>query len=246
MQMMRCMHSGDAVGGVVDVFWQKEPPAEIRGDRGCVRVYVTAVNGEFRVQSYSKQGKRIQFCGHGALAAAWVAFQHAPDAESLNFFNANQSWQGRHAGDDITLIYRRPMVQAAAVPEWATAALGADPLGAALVGDDTGYLIIELTDADSVQAMEPDLDALAAATERAVIVTACESNTEFVFRYFAPQYGTPEDAATGSAAVQLAAYWGAKLPAEEFHVRQLSHQGAVMRVACLDNAVELTGRVTYR
>ncbi|MBT8422010.1 MAG: PhzF family phenazine biosynthesis protein [Gammaproteobacteria bacterium] len=246
MHRVRCMHSDTAAGGRADVHWSEEPPKKsIKAD--CVQVFVTPVDNEFRAESYSINGKRIQFCGHGSLAAAWVAFsEHAPAAATLNFFNANQSWQARRVGDEITLVYARPRFRPCVVPEFASGALGTQPQAAAVVGDDTGYLILQFPDAESVRSLQPDPDAIMTASQRALIVTASESSADFVFRYFAPQYGEPEDAATGSAAVQLAAYWGAKLPSEEFHVRQLSHHGAEMHVTCGGDEVALTAPVAYR
>lgn len=240
------MHSNWAVGGVADVHWGQTPPREAT-PADCVQVYIVPDNGELFAESYGIDGKRIQFCGHGALAAAWVAFnEYAPDATHLNFASSTQSWQARRLDNDVRLIYRRPFARSRAIPDFAGPVLGAQPSAVAEMGGDAGYLVVQLPDAKAVQLLQPDLQALAAATDRAVIVTACESDTDFVFRYFAPQYGNPEDQATGSAAVQLAAYWGSKLPTSRFHVQQLSDHGAEMWVVCKDNAVELTARVAYR
>ena len=66
-----------------------------------------------------------------------------------------------------------------------------------------------------------------------------------VFRYFAPQYGSPEDAATGSAAVQLAAFWSPRLARERFTAVQLSPEGARLQLACGAESVDLMARVEY-
>ena len=57
---------------------------------------------------------------------------------------------------------------------------------------------------------------------------------------------TPEDAATGSAAVQLAAFWLSRLARERFTAVQLSPQGARLQLACGVDSVDLMARVAYR
>jgi predicted PhzF superfamily epimerase YddE/YHI9 len=222
----------------------------------CTQVFVAHDDGHYVAESFTPEGGRIQFCGLGALAAAWVVFdQHAADVAVLQFANAEQSWQARQSSadpsnddSDITLIYKRPSPADCAVPAFAAPVLGAQPLTAAVVGGPSGYLVLELADVSVLQALQPDFSALMAATERALIVTAKALHADgpgCVFRYFAPQYGTPEDAATGSAAVQLAAFWSSRLERERFTAVQLSPQGAWLQLACGADSVDLMARVEY-
>lgn len=227
---------------------------------GYTSVLVAGSNGHYVAESYTPAGAHIQFCGHGAMAAAWWVL-HAIEASRrfVAFTSAHHSWHARRsepteADTDIALAYARPDPLGCAVPEFAPACLGSQPVAAATVGDAAGYLVIEVGSALTVQQLQPDLAALGAATGRALIVTArapLAANAAphrlpgCVFRYFAPQYGVPEDAATGSAAVQLAAYWSARLPAAKLTLRQLSPQGAAMQVACHADTVELLARVGY-
>lgn len=269
-QLVRCMFdaSGAAAGGLANVHWLADVPpnellttAEARLAHGavtdCVQVFVAGSDGRYVAESFTPAGRRIQFCGHGALAAAWVMFdQHEPDAATLTFSNELQSWQGQPSSDDssdegsdITLIYKRPLPTDCAVPGFAVTALGVQPLSAAKVGGASGYLLLELPDADAVRALRPDYGAISAATDRAVIITAqtmYNREPACVFRYFAPQYGTPEDAATGSAAVQLAAFWSPRLRCERFTAVQLSPQGAILQLGCAGDEVDLKAQVGYR
>lgn len=258
--LVRCMFSDTAAGGVASVRWfadlsprdlNSTAAALLAGESaGHVQVFVIGGNGNYLAESYSPNGTRIKFCGHGALAAAWVLLNgHESNTETLQFSNADRSWQARRSGDDaadIELTYERPALQNCAVPDFAALALGLAPVFAAKAGGAQDYFIFELADADSLRALQPDFAAINAATERAVIATAREAAAGFVFRYFAPQYGNPEDAATGSAAVQLAAYWSARLQVECLTARQLSPQGAEMRLGCHGDAVDLAARVGYR
>jgi len=257
------MHSqaAPASGGLAMVTWLPNVlPAELDGVAATLRdsadtlytqVCVTGDGDGFVAESYSPSGHPIQFCGHGALAAAWVMLtDHKPEAPVLDFRNRQQSWQARRVDSgfaDIALTYARPEPLACAVPDFAEACLGSRPIAAAEVGSATDYLILEFADAQTVQSIEPDILAISAASQRAFIVTARANSDEpaCVLRYFAPQYGTPEDTATGSAAVQLAAYWATRFGAEKFTAQQLSAQGATMQLRCHGEVVELAARVEY-
>jgi predicted PhzF superfamily epimerase YddE/YHI9 len=259
------MHTAaPASGGLANAHWLADvSPHEIQlsaeqffasGAAGdCTQVFVASDEGRYVAESYTPEGGRIQFCGLGALAAAWLVFdQYATDAAVLGFANAEQSWQARRSAaddSDITLIYKKPLPVDCAVPAFAAAVLGAQPLSAAEVGGPSGYLLLELADASAVQALQPDFSAISAATRRALMVTARAMHADglgCVFRYFAPQYGSPEDAATGSAAVQLAAFWSSRLERERFTAVQLSAQGARLQLGCGGDSVDLTARVEYR
>jgi predicted PhzF superfamily epimerase YddE/YHI9 len=258
------MFSDTAAGSVARVHWLADTaPAELvataealfaeqRPDH--VQVFVAGNNGRYVAESYTPDGTRILFCGHGALCAAYAVFQeYETDATRLDFSNADHNWQARRSApgsSDInfiySLIYKHPELNACAVPDFAAEVLGVQPQAAAVVGGDAGYLIVELDDVAAVRAVQPDFAALVAAPQRALIVTAKDTTNAAVFRYFAPQYGNPEDAATGSAAVQLAAYWLSPSQSEQWTLRQLSPQGAEMQVACRNGAVDLAARVGYR
>ena len=257
------MHSAaaPASGGLAMVTWLPNvAPAELDGVAATVQdsadtlytwVCVAGDGDRYIAESYSPSGHPIQFCGHGALAAAWVMLtEHNREAPVLSFSNRQQSWQARRVDSgfaDIALTYARPEPLACDVPGFAEACLGSKPIAAAEVGAATDYLILEFADAKTVQSIEPDIMAMSAASQRAFIVTA-RANSDApgcVLRYFAPQYGTPEDPATGSAAVQLAAYWAPRFGVDEFTAQQLSTQGATMQLSCHGEVVELAARVGY-
>ena len=258
---LRCMYSDAAAGGVADVHWLTDAsPLELtnaavsfcngNNSNDTTQVFVTSHEGRFVAESYSATGRRINFCGHGALAAARVVFdRHAAGANECEFSNAEQSWRARYSADCIALTYSQSSVEVCSIPTFAKAALGVQPLTAATVGGSSGYLLLQLADAELVKSLQPDYALITAATERSLIVTAQADNIHppgCVFRYFAPQYGTPEDAATGSAAIQLAAFWSPHFDGSPFTAWQLSPQGAEMQLSCSGSTVDLTARVGYR
>jgi predicted PhzF superfamily epimerase YddE/YHI9 len=262
-QLVSCMHNAlvSDSGGLAMVHWMPDVAAvELDAVAATIQasahnddtlVCVTTESGEYIAESYSPTGKPIQFCGHGALAAAWVVMnEHAPDESVVSFSSHRHKWTARRADfdvADVALTYARPEPLECPVPDFAEACLGGKVIKAAKVGADTDYLILELADAAAVKSARPDAAAICAATQRALIITARaqELSSGCVFRYFAPQYGDPEDAATGSAAVQLAAYWGPDLKMPRFKAQQLSLQGATMQLTCQSEMVELAARVGY-
>jgi len=255
------MHGGNAEGGLAEVHWLGSVASpdviEAAASRledlpaaDCVRVFLAAHDGRYTAESFTPAGNRIRFCGHGALAAAWWVFeQPETNAASLQFSNADRSWLAQSsaaANADIRLTYDTPEVRDCTVPDWVRAALGAQPQAAAEAGGPADYLLLEFAGPEAVRTLQPENAAIGAATRRALIVTArAASEQGCVFRYFAPQYGVPEDAATGSAATQLAAYWKPRLGSDHFSASQLSLGGALMQLACHAGTVELAARVGY-
>jgi hypothetical protein len=114
-QLIRCMHGPSAIGGQAEVHWlpgltpvELSAAATIQSDavaNDTVRTFVTRVDDHYLVECYSAAGRRINFCGHGALAAAFVMFEQQAVAVTLEFANEKQTWQANYAGNDITLFY---------------------------------------------------------------------------------------------------------------------------------------------
>ena len=53
---------------------------------------------------------------------------------------------------------------------------------------------------------------------------------DFASRYFAPQFGIPEDPVTGSAHCQLAPYWAAHLGKSAFRAFQASERTGILNL----------------
>ena len=96
-------------------------------------------------------------------------------------------------------------------PQWLTQLFGdTAPLAAAISGGDADYLVVQWPAGFDLGQLPVPL-MLGKFTQRALIAT-CESRhsqglADIESRYFAPQYGVPEDPATGSAMRILAMYW---------------------------------------
>jgi predicted PhzF superfamily epimerase YddE/YHI9 len=86
------------------------------------------------------------------------------------------------------------------------------------------------------------MDALAAAGARGVIATAPGSGADYVFRFFAPAVGVPEDPGTGSAHCTLMPYWARRLGRTRLESRQLSARGAAFLCELRGERVGIAGQ----
>lgn len=167
------------------------------------------------VRCYTSSGTPIQCCGHGLLCCARHWLSH---------------WQSDgvlHACDDVvpctqdgalTWVGLPAVVPTACdTPAWLDRVLDAKTSqqvkDCALAGPADGYLVIELAEDTDLAAITPPTADLGKDTRRALIITCAVSpelaraGEQIHFRYFAPQYGVSEDAATGSAMRVLSPYW---------------------------------------
>jgi trans-2,3-dihydro-3-hydroxyanthranilate isomerase len=147
-------------------------------------------------------GDELPFAGHPLVGAAWVlTVAGSSPARSLRCGIGEVRIR---ADGDLTWI-EVPMIGEVA-PDHAVAEFLAGAGIAATVSTDRvllpyEYMIGELESAAAVAALDPSLDALAAAF--GTLVYARDGNRVRA-RFFAPRTSVPEDPATGSAAVALA------------------------------------------
>jgi predicted PhzF superfamily epimerase YddE/YHI9 len=74
-----------------------------------------------------------------------------------------------------------------------------------------------------------------------VIVTAKGDTSDFVSRFFAPDFGVPEDPVTGSAHCTLIPYWAEKLGKNELFARQVSARGGELFCELRGDRVTMAG-----
>ncbi len=208
-------------------------------------VYIQAIDSprHYAIRWFNRSHE-IQRCIHGTLAAAaFVQGDQSNQAsryifqsqrESLIVFTDNSSYKIR-----LPLTPLEPIGTASSLHQ-------SLPKAKLLFQSQArdGYIIAKFSQAKYIQNFMLDDDIIQAIKHQALIITARDSHTEnrIVFRYFAPQYGQTEDAATGSAASVLWTYWqkiGNKK--NTLDVRQLSPQGGVMQLA-----QEVEGSVTVK
>jgi len=204
-----------------------------------------ATGGQYHVECYDANSM-ISCCGHGLLAMAEARLP-STDGATIRF----------QVGDSEVLAYRRrgltwlsfPRLhcQFADLPGWFEAlgqssALAGEPVRYASAGGASGYDIFEWPDNFPLQTLPRPGASLGQYSQRAMIVTAKQSRdacSDIHFRYFAPQYGVDEDAATGSAMRVLVDYWAGEFNSLTAH--QCSAQGGVLMGAPNADRVEVGG-----
>ncbi len=140
-------------------------------------------------------------------------------------------------------------VEAVAVPDWVRALLGATPEQAATAGPENGYLIVEMAADCDLAALPAPGDALTKRSTRSLIVTRRTTGGDSLqgetiqFRYFAPQFGVPEDTATGSAMRVLANYWRHRGEGDEQKALQRSAGGGWLQSRIEGEYTWIGGRV---
>ena len=198
------------------------------------------------VRCFSDQGRPIECCGHGLLCSA--AFWRARWGSDGGLVNGATHIPFRQEGALIWLQFPYPDLTPSALPQGIDRLLSGAALSCDRVGTASGYLLVELQSSDELTAMTPPGEALKALTDRALLVyVRCAQNnatpTPYCFRYFAPQYGSAEDTATGSAMRLITASAGTRYTDHEIMAAQLSPGGGLLYGAVEGDTVWVGGQV---
>ena len=92
-----------------------------------------------------------------------------------------------------------------------------------------------------IRDFQPDFERIASLDAFAVIVSAPGDAVDYVYRFFAPRQGIPEDPVTGSANCTLVPYWSKRLGKSELAAKQLSARGGDLRCTLRENRVLMAG-----
>lgn len=152
----------------------------------------------------------VPLCGHATLAAAHVLYSElGQSTKAINFETASGrlSVQPNGAAYEMELP-ALPAQRLTNPPEALIAALGCTPLQVWL----GHYVVAILEGPEDVLCLEPDLERLKAVSLAlggqgnvgVAAVGGAPAHFDVVDRFFAPGYGIPEDAATGSFHAMLA------------------------------------------
>jgi PhzF family phenazine biosynthesis protein len=181
----------------------------------------------------------VDLCGHATLAAAHVLFRyHLPAAQRVEFETRSGVLAVARDGDYLSMDFpARPGQPLAAIDSLA-AVLGARPREAYLARD-----LLAIFDSESqVRDFKPDFAHIAALDAFGLTIAAPGDEVDYVYRFFAPRQGIPEDPATGSANCTLVPYWAKRLGKTDLTARQLSPRGGELRCALRGERVLIAGR----
>jgi predicted PhzF superfamily epimerase YddE/YHI9 len=107
-------------------------------------------------------------------------------------------------------------------------------------------VIVEVDSADAIRKLQPDFSALARYDLGALILTARDTDYDFVSRYLKPRATLKEDPVTGSAHCILVPYWQKRLHKNQFHAYQASPRGGELTCTIKGERVLLSGNAVFR
>ena len=105
----------------------------------------------------------------------------------------------------------------------------------------TDYMLVYTNETDIINA-KPNLTKIIETKARGVIITSKGNHVDFVSRFFGPGAGIDEDPVTGSAHTTLVPYWAKQLNKTEFVAEQLSARRGKLKLRCINDRVEITGK----
>jgi predicted PhzF superfamily epimerase YddE/YHI9 len=215
-----------------DEAWMQSVAAEMNLSETAFVVTAPSAGGELGLRWFTPQAE-VALCGHATLASAHVLFttgRMSPPAV-IRFATASGVLTASPgAGGSVELDFPALPSEPVPAPDGLGEILGAPVVTTARNVHD---LLVELPDAETVRALQPDLAGVAGIDVRAVVVTAranAGTGADFVSRCFAPRVGIPEDPVTGSAHCALAPWWSERLGRTELIGDQLSARGG--RITC--------------
>lgn len=205
--------------------------------------YMLKKAGVYEIRWFTAR-REIKLCGHGTLAAAFVALNLLQDArESVEF---ETRYSGMLRVDKVAELLSMDFpalfpTHCPDPPQQLCHALGLQSLPTEVLEANERYIAV-VDEAKTVAELSPDFVRLEKLHPYVVAITAPGENEDFVSRYFAPGYGTPEDAVTGSLHCALIPYWSKRLGKNPLHARQLSARGGELWGALSDDRVILKAK----
>ncbi|MDE1174328.1 MAG: PhzF family phenazine biosynthesis protein [Parvibaculaceae bacterium] len=184
----------------------------------------------------------VDLCGHATLATAHLLFSLLQPGRADVDFLTRQAGTLKVVREDNLIVMDFPAraTQAIETPQALAEALGTAPQ--ASYRSAANIMCVFASEAE-VQALTPDLRAIAALDCFAVIATAPGDapGIDFVSRFFAPAQGIDEDPVTGSAHCTLAPFWGERLGKTRLTARQISPRGGTLHLDVEGERVKIAG-----
>ena len=200
--------------------------------------FFTGSDGSYELRWFTPVAE-VDLCGHATLASAFVILRFLdPELQQVVFDTRSGPLTVTRAGSALTMDFPALFAQPTAAPVALIEGLGVLPVEVLASAD----WLVRLESEAEVRALQPDMTQLRKLDRRGVIVTGPGVEHDFVSRFFAPNYGIPEDPVTGSAHCILAPYWAERLGKTAFRARQVSQRGGDLGVRLDGDRVHLTGQ----
>lgn|SRR5215469_4744792 len=187
--------------------------------------------------------RELKLCGHATLAAGFVLNRIVQPGVTKWQFSTRFHGTLTIESDENSFLLEFPSFSADPCtprPElWQ--ALDLDPGSREILEANQTYIVV-LESENEVRNFVPNFSWLEKLHPYVVCLTAKGHNSDFVSRFFAPSYGTPEDPVTGSVHCLLAPYWARRLDKALLHARQLSDRGGELWCQVKRDKVALRGQ----
>ncbi|MBL8048469.1 MAG: PhzF family phenazine biosynthesis protein [Chthonomonas sp.] len=197
-----------------------------------------ATNGDWSLRWFTPT-REVELCGHATLASAHVLATTNRASLPITFHtlsgpltvSATQTgyqmdFPAWPTPEHINIAEIEDVLQTKLVEAWA---------------NDNVYLA-ELESEEAIQHHRPDFNRILTLGRVGIIITARGAEADFVSRFYAPNFGVPEDHVTGSAHCSLAMYWSERLGKTKMVGHQLSPRGGEVGVELTGDRVLLTGQ----
>lgn len=234
----RAFHGNPAAVVLLDEWLPDDVLAAVAAENNLAETAFVVARGDVMPLRWFTPTVEVDLCGHATLAAAHVLFRYSmPAATSVTFGTRSGNLVVTRDGDMLSMDFPSRPGKATPVTDQLAAALGARPREALMARD---LLVVFDTEA-GIRDFRPDFAGLASLDAFGVIIAAPGDAADYVYRFFAPRQGIPEDPATGSANCTLVPYWAARLGKSDLNARQLSARGAELRCALRGDRVLIAG-----
>lgn len=186
----------------------------------------------------------VALCGHATLAAAHALFEfRGCEEETISFHSHSEILPVRKRDGLLWLDFPSDHLERLEPSNALNQALGV-PVLEVYRGREDRLAIV--ADEDEVASLKPDMTVVSELPARGLIVSSQGKAVDFVSRFFAPQYGIPEDPVTGSAHTSLVPYWSKRLNKEHLIARQLSSRRGELHCINAGERIHIGGRaVTF-
>ena len=181
----------------------------------------------------------VDLCGHATLASAYVLFNILGyKKDQIAFESRSGILTVSKDNDRLVMDFPAQPPVPCDTPEEIVKAFDKVPVEC-LTSED--YIVVFENEAE-IESAAPDFEQLKKLGLRGVAITAKSDRYDFVARFFAPNYGIPEDPVTGSAYTQLTPYWADKLGLQKFSVKQMSARGGELTCEIVGDRVLISGK----
>lgn len=213
---------------------------KISAETNLTTAFLVGTHGEYRLRWFTPDTEISGICGHGTLAAAYVAIAELNDSsERIEFRVEGASLEASRSANG-TYVLDLPALMPESLPTSEAIRTAFD--GKARSVFAALDLFAVFPSADDVISFVPDYEALLSLPCRAAVVTAPgKGGVDFVSRWFCPKQGEEEDTGfTGSAHCSLVPYWAQRLGRTSLRAYQPSPRGATVECELRNDRVLLS------